>query len=129
MLRDFTNYLAKNGFYNPETLNLLIESTRDEIEARWRPNPVLFTLITLAVGLFITYYQAVFSRFLELDVTLLKRIKPFALLGVPVFIMILVFGFTILPSSWFSVASRYLSLRSERAIYLHCLSGHQTFTV
>src|SRR5271166_5654019 len=120
MLQEFTKYLACKGYYNPEALNQLIENTRDEIEARWRPSPVLLTLATLAVALLIAYYQVVLSEFLQLAVKHMKDIKPFAIIGVPVFIIIVFFVSMLFSNSSldvFLIGSRYLSLRSERAIY------------
>jgi hypothetical protein len=126
MLQEFINYLGRKGFYNPEALDQLMENTRDEIEARWRPSPVLLTLLTVAVALLIAYYQVVFSEFLQLAVKHAKGIKPFALIGVPVFMVIVLFVFMLFSNSSLDViliGSRYLSLRSERAIYLHCLTA------
>jgi hypothetical protein len=126
MLQEFTDYLAARGFYNPEALDQLMENTRDEIEARWRPSPVLLALSTLAAAFLIAYYQVVFSEFLQLAVKQIKYIKPFALIGVPVFAIIVAFVYMLFSNSPFDVilrGSRYLSLRSERAIYLHCLSA------
>jgi hypothetical protein len=89
MLQEFTDYLAKKGLCNPEALDQLMENTRDEIEARWRPSPVVFLLITLTVAVIIAYYQTVFSRWLELHVLLSKGIKRYAILGVVLIILLL----------------------------------------
>jgi hypothetical protein len=126
MLKEFTAYLAHKGFYNPDALNQLIKNTRDEIEARWRPIPVILTLSTLVVALIIAYYQSVFGQFLQMAVKSNKEIRPFALLGVAVCMLILLFGYMLCSPTAFYVipiGSRYLSLRSERAIYMHCLAA------
>jgi hypothetical protein len=126
MLQEFTDYLAKKGLCNPEALDQLMENTRDEIEARWRPSPVVFLLITLTVAVIIAYHQTVFSRWLELHVLLSKGIKRYAILGVVLIILLLLLVYILCSKTAFHVVPlsfRYLSLRTERAIYMHCLSA------
>jgi uncharacterized membrane protein len=128
MLHEFTDYLARKGFYNLEALSQLIENTRDEIEARWRPSPVLLTLITLAVALIISYFQAVFSQFLQNQFQKYPHedIGKYFFYGLLLSSLVLGVGFILNPillSYVLPIGPRYLSLRSERAIYMHCLSN------
>ena len=116
MFQEFTEYLTTKGLYNLEALNQLIENTRDEIETSWRPIPVMLTLVTLAIALYIAYYQPMFRRFLGSDRVSGEYMTLLAKLGVLVFIPMLAYGYLV-------YSHLFARFRRERAIYIHCLSA------
>jgi hypothetical protein len=124
MLQEFIDYLENNGLYNPEALSQLIDNTRDEIEAIWRPISVILTVGMLGAAFIIAYYQTVFGQFLQIAANkTVEELEPFALIGCFVLIGIPFICFMLYPSSTvIPTKSSYLSMGRERAIYMHCLS-------
>ena len=98
MLQEFTDYLTDIGLYSPEALDQLINNSRDEIEARWRPISVISTVLTLVVALFIAYYQPVFSQFLQLAVKSGGDIRQVVKIGVIGVLIVLLFGLMLYPN-------------------------------
>jgi hypothetical protein len=97
MLQDFTEYLVDRGYYNLEALGQLIDNSRDEIEARWRPIAVMLTTITLAVALLLAYYQPVFSSLLQIYVKSGSDINLLAKLSIVGLLVMLLLGLIYIP--------------------------------
>jgi hypothetical protein len=115
ILQQFAEHLRDKGLLNPEALNQLIDNSRDVIEARWRPMPVLLTLITLGVALVIACFQPLLSQLLVVLHTSIEDITTLAKLAVLYFVIVFVYGYM-------SYSHFFSPFRRERAIYMHCLS-------
>jgi len=122
MLQEFTAYLENEGLKNPEALHQLIENTRDEIQARWRAIPVMLTLVVLVAGLISPFVVSLFNRYLVITNTssedIMQLFEVVGVLVIPIFLVYIGVSFLAVPVSF-----RYLNVRMERAIYIHCLSA------
>jgi Na+/proline symporter len=84
-------------------------------------NPVVVMLTTLTVALLIACCQPLWQHFVQNAKSDEDTKKVTAL--VLLFIVVLRFGYIAIVSYLIPIGSRYLGLRSARAIYMHCLSA------
>jgi len=69
MLELFEKYLNERGLLDDDVLQQLIESTRDEIAAQFKPGPGYWAVLAILFGVLIAIVQPIYSQLIQLWIT------------------------------------------------------------